>query len=60
MKPCISKSQLAALMGVSAATLRRYLQAISHRLPDYNSRQKVLTPVQYAIFREHYCLVEDG
>lgn len=58
MTTCISKSQLAAEMGISMSTMRRYLQAIAPSLPDYNVRQKVLTPAQSAIFRRHYCLVE--
>lgn len=46
-------------MGISMSTMRRYLQAIAPSLPGYSARQKVLTPAQHAVFRRHYCLLED-
>lgn len=58
MENCISKAELAKKMGVCPTTMRTYLRAIKKKLPHYNSRQKVLTPDQYAIVKEHYCVTE--
>lgn len=56
MYSCISKTELATRMGVSISTLRRYLRAIENRLPHYDRAQKMLTPDQYQVFSEHYCV----
>lgn len=54
MENCISKIELARKMGVSLGTVRNYLDAIAYKLPHYNRYQKMLTPDQHTVFREHY------
>ena len=56
MNNCISKTELARKMGVSPGTVRNYLDAIADKLPHYNRYQKILTPDQHTVFREHYCV----
>ena len=56
MENCISKTELARKMGVSLGTVRNYLDAIADKLPHYNRYQKILTPDQHTVFREHYCV----
>lgn len=53
---CITKTEIAARMGISMSTLRRYLRGIQSQLPNYRASQKMLTPHQYAVFRDHYCV----
>lgn len=56
MTNCISKSELARRLGVSVGTTRRYIRAVEKKLPHYHSTQKILTPDQYAVLKEHYCI----
>lgn len=56
MENCISKTELARRMGVSPTTAKRYIRTVQKKLPHYNSRQKVLTPDQYEVIREHFCI----
>lgn len=56
MTTCISKSELARKLGVSVGTTRRYIRAVEKKLPHYHSTQKILTPDQYAVLKEHYCI----
>ena len=58
MAKSLYKYELAAKMGISRGTMRRYMQRIEHLLPHYSRRQTLLTPDQVEIVREHFCIEE--
>ena len=50
------KSELAQLMDVSTSTMTRYIRSIEHLLPHYSRSQKLFTPDQVKIVKEHFCI----
>jgi len=50
------KNELAQLMGVSSGTMSSYMRSIEHLLPHYSRSQKLLTPDQVQVVRDHFCI----
>jgi len=51
------KFELAQLMGVSSGTMTAYMHYIEHMLPHYHRTQKLLTPDQVKVIKEHFCII---
>ncbi len=48
-----SKAQLCLIYNIKTDTLRRWINLIKHRIPDYDHHAKIFTPKQIAFLFAH-------
>jgi len=52
----MSKAELAQAAGVSQDTFRQWLHRIEAEVPDYDKKQRLLTPAQVKVVSERLCI----
>jgi hypothetical protein len=51
-----SKAQMALIYNLKSDTLRRWVNLVKHKIPDYDPHAKIFTPKQVAFLFDHWGL----